>query len=98
MNGYKLLSDAYKTYLLENEVTDEKKNHIEKKIKALDIVAQLDGEDVLALYGTGVFNNITLGYAEKAMRLQHLSRGRIDDVLDAIRLLHDTMGAEIAAS
>ena len=98
MNGYKLLADSYRDYLQKNELPKGTKNSIEKQIKALDIMADMDGEDILALYGTGAVNHITLGYAEKAMTIQKLPKGRREDVLSEIRFLHDTMGAEIAAS
>lgn len=98
MNGYKFQADAYRAYLQQNEVQEETKSCIERKIKALDIIADLSDEDVLDLYNTGAFNSITLGYAEKAMKSLKLPKGRREDVLSAIRYMHDTMGAEEAVS
>lgn len=61
-------------------------------------MAELDDEDIMALYDTGVFNDIALEYAKKAMEIQKLPKGRRDDVLTVIRHLHDTMGAAEAVS
>ena len=63
MNGYKIMSDGYKAFLQAHpEEPEEAKAGIQRKIKALDFLADCSKEEKLELFNSGAFNDVIKGY------------------------------------
>ena len=67
MNGYQFQADAYRKYL-EQHSDEENKESIERSIKVNEFLATCTKEDIVELYNTSAFNEITKAYAKKAMQ------------------------------
>lgn len=97
MNGYMLNETAYKKYLEEHpEEPEEVKRDIRRKIEALDIVARLDDVTRQELFNTGAFNNIAMGYMQKALDDIEADTDTKQQALNHINRLFDDMTSEQA--
>ena len=94
MNGYQFQADAYRKYL-EQHPDEENKESIERSIKVNEFLATCTKEDIVELYNTSAFNEITKAYAKKAMQNLGFKKKEVEAVQDEIKWLHDTMGADV---
>ena len=92
MNGYQFQADAYRKYL-EQHSDEENKESIERSIKVNEFLATCTKEDIVELYNTSAFNEITKAYAKKAMQNLDFKKKEVEAVQDEIKWLHDTIYA-----
>lgn len=63
MNGYQINADAYKKYLAEHpDEPAEVKADMQRKISALEIMANTDDATKCEIFNTSAFNDIAKGY------------------------------------
>jgi len=67
MNGYQMSADAYKDYIARENPAGETLKSAERKIKALEIMAQTDRQTQYELFNSGGFNSICKGYMLKSL-------------------------------
>lgn len=97
MNGYELHSNSYKQYLSDHpEITQERKEAIEGKIKALDFLATATDREALELFNSGAFNDVVTGYIKMAADNIELKEETLQELLDEIKNLFDVVEAEQA--
>ena len=100
MNGYKLLAKDTKTYLEQHpELPPEERADLTRKIKALDLLANTEDEtERQAVFDTGAFNEIVLGYILRAMKEVKAPEKETISILSEVRHLFDNMTAGEAVS
>lgn len=96
MNGYKMHADAYRTFLERDNPQGEARADIERKIKALDIMAETDTATKYALFNSSAFNDIAKGYFLKALHNIGADEETRKAAMNEIRLLFDEMTADQA--
>ena len=96
MNGYQMSADSYKHFLEKDNPTGEARESMERKIKALEIMANTDRPTQYEIFNSSGFNDIVKGYI--LMALDHLETDSetSKDILREIRYLFDTVTAEQA--
>lgn len=92
MNRYAMEADAYRHFLKKNPDT-ESREYIERKIKVFDILANLDKQDIGALFDTGVYNELTKQYIRQAMEMCNYEKKDISKVLSTVSGLFDQQTA-----
>lgn len=94
MNGYELHANSYREYLEKNpDLPQENREHIESKIKTLDIMASLSEQERMMLFDTGAYNDVLKGYCRKAMQNCDIDHEKIQQVIGEIGYLLDTITA-----
>ena len=94
MDGYQAQADAYKR-LLETDKTIDR-GFTERKINALEIMAEADQLTQYELFNTGAFNDIVKGYAKMALDGTELESEERRAVLRELNYLFDTVTADQA--
>lgn len=92
MNGYKLLIDSYKA-ALEREDKSIDRDFIHAKIRSLEPFSERTNEEIVRMFDSGAFNDVLLAYCRVAMQNCHLDQEKINEVLEEVRWLLDTTGA-----
>lgn len=98
MNGYQLHADSYKRLLDSTDISQEAKDAIKKKIRALEIMANTDRQTQLELFNSGGFNDVCKGYFLLAMDRAGTDQNAASRAINALDGLFDEMGAEQAES
>ena len=96
MNGYKMTADSYRTYLQRDNPQGEARADMERKIKALDIMADTDRATQYELFNSSGFNDIAKGYFLKALYNIGVDEETRKAAMREIRLLFDEMTADQA--
>lgn len=94
MNGFKMMSDAYRKLASEGKIS---KDEAEKKCKAFDFLSSCNDEDICNLFDSSAFNEIAKSYLRLAVR-ELISEEVIDEdqgqaVRNRFSLLFDEMKA-----
>ena len=95
MRDYHDTVETYKLILKKNEKT-RTKEQIEKEIKTLELMRDLDREEQLMMFDTGEYNNVVNAYCRKAMGMHEMDKKGIDAVLSSLDWLFNAMTAELA--
>lgn len=94
MNAYKELVDSYKQVL---EKCDESRNIekavIEAKIKSLEPFSERTNEEIAGMFDSGAFNEVLKAYCRVAMQNCNITKKKINEVMEEIKWLLDTVGA-----
>lgn len=94
MKSYKILLDSYKQVLEScNESEKLDKAVIKAKIRSLEPFADRTEEEVVEMFDSGAFNDVLRAYCRVAMKNCNLSRKKTNEVLEELRWLLDTVGA-----
>jgi len=97
MNGYELHSDSYKKYLeMHPDMDENSKVDMQRKIKALDFLADSTKEERLELFNSSAFNDVVKGYFLMAVDNMKLEEKVRNGLLQELRWLFDTVSAEQA--
>lgn len=97
MNGYQIHSQTYKDYLEKHpEEPEEVKAGMQRKIKALDFLADCTEEERLELFNSTAFNDVVKGYVKRACDNLELEEDTRRELLNELRYLFDTMTADQA--
>lgn len=97
MNGYQLLADNYRKLLNNSANTaQDAQEAIKRKIKALDIMANLDRQTQFELFNSGGFNGVCRGFLLMAMDNAGADHDTASRILSALDGLFETTGAEQA--
>lgn len=94
MNGFKLLAESYQKIMDGEPVNEQEKIVIQNKIKLLSFIGDCSQEDIAELYNTSAFNEIAKAYCKKALQNCGADRDMIDNVMQEMKWLHDTVSAE----
>lgn len=94
MNGYKMTADSYR-HLLETE-KDIDRESTERKITALEIMANTDRRTQYELFNSSGFNDIAKGYFLMALDNSGIEGEQRKDIMREIKWLFDTVTAEQA--
>lgn len=94
MNGYKIAADSYRAIIDRENPAGEVLEEMNRKIKALDIMADTDRLTQYELFNSGAFNDIVKGYVLKA--LKENNNASCTELLQTIQSLFDEMTAEQA--
>jgi len=89
-------ADAYKTYLERDNPTGEARASTERKITALEIMANTDRPTQYEIFNSSGFNDIVKGYILMALDNLETDTETRKDILREIRYLFDTVTAEQA--
>ena len=92
MNGYQIHIETYKRVLEQNR-PDIDKEHIQAKIKALEPFAERTETEIIQMFDTGAFNNITKAYCKEAMKNCGVNDEIITNVISELKSLFDTIEA-----
>ena len=95
MNGYTLLAESYKKLLLSDKGQTDKAD-LQRKIDALEALADADDGKIYALFDTSAFNDIVKGYAKKALDNLGTEKEERQKIINEIAFLFDTFKAEEA--
>lgn len=95
MRDYHDTVETYKLILKKNEKTWTKEQ-IEKEIKTLELMRDLDREEQLMMFDTGEYNNVVNAYCRKAMGMYEMDKKDIDAVLSSLDWLFNAITAELA--
>ena len=97
MNGYKLLSDQYRAFLAEHPAEpDEAREGIQRKIKALDILAGCTKAEKQELFNTGAFNDVIKDFLKMSMDNTGIKDADKRELMGELLNLLDTVTAEQA--
>lgn len=96
MNGYKIHADAYRKVLADENPTGEAKAEMERRITALDIMANTDRPTQFEIFNTGGFNDVCKGYLLMALRNIGVDPDTQKAALAELRALFDTVTAGAA--
>lgn len=86
MYSYELLAEAYEKSIRQDARRDTQE--IRDKIAVLRCMGNIDP---CTAFDTGAFNDICVGYAQKAMEHCKISQKQIAAVMEEMRWLFDTM-------
>jgi len=64
MNGFKMISESYRKAAEQGKITQER---ADKECRIYDFLAACDQEDIIILFSSGVFNDITMQYLDVAL-------------------------------
>lgn len=92
MNGYETLAQEYEEYL-KTGIPEETKEDLRRKISALRTVAGKDEKETAALFDTGAFNQICMGYLKKALDNCGIREEQKAGIMSELHWLFDTMSA-----
>lgn len=95
MDGYQMSADSYKRLLEADKSIDREST--ERKIKALEIMANTDRQTQCEVFNTGGFNDIAKGYFLMALDNLQTDHETRNNIMREIRFLFDTVTAEQAA-
>lgn len=96
MNGYQIHADAYKKILDTENPTGEAREEMERRIKALEIMANTDRKTQFELFNCGGFNDVCKGYLLMCLDNIGADPGTREKALAEFRALFDTVTAEKA--
>ena len=96
MNGYEMSADAYRDYLAQENPPGEIRAGIERKIKALEIMANTDRETQYELFNSSGFNYIVKGYLSMALDNAGIEEEERAAIMREISFLFDTVTADQA--
>lgn len=96
MNGYQMSADAYRKYLAEENPPEEIRAGIERKIKALEIMASTDRETQYELFNSSGFNYIVKGYLSMTLDNVGAAEEERAAIMREISFLFDTVTADQA--
>ena len=96
MNGYKMTADSYRAFLERDNPQGEARADMERKIKALDTMAESDKPLIYEYFNTSAFNDIAKGYFLKALNNIGADGETRKAAMNEIRLLFDEMTADQA--
>ena len=96
MNGYQMSADTYKHFIERDHPTGEVLEDMERKIKALEIMANTDRPTQYEIFNSSGFNDITKGYILMALDNLETDSDTRKAILREIRYLFDTVTAEQA--
>lgn len=91
MNGYQMQIDAYKQILESKKEID--KDYIKSEIRALEPFAERTDKEILKMFDSGAFNEVTKAYCKAAMENCSLDPKAIDAVMGELKYLFDTVRA-----
>lgn len=92
MVGYRMLLDAHKK-VLEEDGSGVDREFVKAEIKALEPFAERTEQEVLRMFDSGAFNEVTKAYCKLAMQNCGLDAKITNDVLSEISYLFDTVSA-----
>lgn len=75
MNGYKMMSEAYRKAAEEGKISQEE---AAKDCRVYDFLATCSQEDIYKLFDSGAFNEIAKGYLRKALE-ELIEEGEIEE-------------------
>ena len=83
----KIYAELYKKELEKGDFNSpEKKEECISNIRVNEFLATCDEKDICALYDSALFNEITIRYAEKALRILGADANLISDVRSKTRI------------
>jgi len=93
INGYRTLAQVHRKHLGRLSANTQDAMQTEKKILALDIMADLDPGTQKELFNSGAFNDVVRGYVKMAMDNIDMSQSTQQAVIDDLNILFDEMTA-----
>ena len=88
MNGYKMLMESYKK-VLEEDRPGVDAECVREQIKALEPLVDRSNDEILGIYDTGAFNDVTLAYCRTAMRNCGVEEKVIGSVVEEMKWLFE---------
>lgn len=90
-----IYADYYKKELdRRTSKSAEEKDNCIRNIRINEFLATCDEKDICVLYDSALFNEITIKYAEKALRILGADPNLISDMRYEIKDLHEMLSAE----
>lgn len=90
MNGFKLMSDSYKTLLEQGKIDKET---AEKEMRIYDFLATCDSADLCRMVDSSAFNDIIRGYVKLAVENSGIDEESQQKVTNQLRWIFDTKSA-----
>lgn len=88
---------GHQKYLNEHpELSQDARERIQRKIKALSILSPMAKEERLELFNSAMFNDVVNGYVKMALDNLKLSEEAQRGILQELKCLFDTVTAEQA--
>lgn len=91
MNGFKMLSDSYKTLLEQGKIDKET---AEKEMRVLDFLSTCDTDDFCRLVDSSAFNDIIRGYVKLAVENADIDEESQQKVINQLRWIFDEKTAK----
>lgn len=91
MNGFKLMSDSYKTLLEQGKID---KDTAEKEMRVLDFLATCDADDFCRMVDSSAFNDIIRGYVKLAVESADIDEESKKKVINQLRWIFDMKTAK----
>lgn len=95
MNGYKIMSDAYKKMVEERKLHPEE---AEKDIRIFDFLSSCDEDDFYRLFDSSAFNDITKTYLDYVLHdltsVNELSKADAEKIQERFGAAFDMMDAK----
>ena len=93
MDGYEILADSYEQMQKDKPMSDADKETLKVTVDALRTVSGKNEQFINALYATGAFNDITIGYLKAALQLNGIDTQKAASIIDDYKHCLDTISA-----
>ena len=91
MNGYKLMSDSYKTLLKQGKIDKET---AEKSIRIYDFLSECDTDDLCQMVDSSAFNDMIRAFLAMAVKNADIDEESQDKVIGQLRWIFDEKSAK----